>query len=293
MATTPPAEVEISTALVRRLLEDQHPDLASQVIEPFASGWDNSLFRLGSDLLVRLPRRMVSSGLVVKEQRWLPGIAVRVRVTVPVPVRVGLPTAYYPWPWSISRWITGDLVADLPRSARSVFAEPLAAFLRALGTEAPAGAPANPYRGVRLGERDAAMQERFRSGLIPHPDAAMRLWQRALAQPVWDRDPIWVHGDLHPANLLTVNGGLHAVIDFGDLTAGDPATDLAAAWLIFDHAGRGRFRAAVDARPEIDDATWLRAQGWALNMASAVLVSSDDSPLHRRIGEETIAELLT
>lgn len=292
MAGTPSAEVDISTALVRRLLAEQHPDLAALPVEPFTSGWDNALFRLGPDLLVRLPRRLLSSQLVLKEQRWLPGIAGHVPLAIPVPVRVGRPTDYYPWPWSIGSWIAGDLVATLPRSARYGLAEPLAAFLLALGQEAPADAPTNPYRGVPLVDRDAVMQARFRSGLFPDPDAAARLWRRALAQPVWSRAPRWVHGDLHPANLLTVNRELHAVIDFGDLTAGDPATDLAAAWLVFGPAGRARFRELLSTRPEFDDAAWFRAEGWALNMASAVLGSSDDSPLHRRIGSETIAELL-
>ena len=69
MASTPPAEVDISTAVVRRLLDEQHPDLSGMAIWPFASGWDNALFRLGPELLVRLPRRLVSSALVLNEQR--------------------------------------------------------------------------------------------------------------------------------------------------------------------------------------------------------------------------------
>ena len=292
MATTPPAEVEISPDLVRRLLEAQHPDLAGKTIELVASGWDNAIYRLGTDLLVRLPRRLLSSQLVLNEQRWLPGVAHRVTVNIPVPVRAGVPTDFYPWPWSVTPWFPGDVVALRPRKQRADLAEPLAVFLAEFAEAAPDDAPENPWRGVPLAERDVSVRERIASGLVPEADAASRLWDHAISQPVWNGQRLWVHGDLHPANLVAVDGSLAAVLDFGDLTAGDPATDLAAAWLVFDAPGRARFRDAVDRSRNIDAATWIRAKGWALCLASALLTASDDSPAHRRIGEETLAELL-
>ncbi|GAA1799697.1 hypothetical protein GCM10009749_04400 [Agromyces neolithicus] len=98
------------------------------------------------------------------------------------------------------------------------------------------------------------------------------LWERALAAPEWSGPKLWVHGDLHPANLLFgTSGRLEAVIDFGDLTAGDPATDLATAWLTFGPEGRCVFRAEIEARMPVDAATWERARGWALVIASAVV----------------------
>ncbi|MER7151067.1 phosphotransferase [Streptomyces lydicus] len=42
-----------------------------------------------------------------------------------------------------------------------------------------------------------------------------------------------LHGDLHPANILVDRGRIRAVIDFGDITSGDPATDLSVAWMLF------------------------------------------------------------
>lgn len=292
MATTPPAEVEISPDLVRRLLEEQHPDLAGGTIDLVASGWDNAIYRLGSDLLVRLPRRLLSSQLVLNEQRWLPGIAHRVTVNVPVPIRAGTPTEFYPWPWSVTPWFPGLVVAGQPRAQRADLAEPLAAFLADFAEAAPDDAPENPWRGVPLVDRDVSVRERLTSGLVPDADAASRLWDRALSQPVWAGPRLWVHGDLHPANLVAVDGALGAVLDFGDLTAGDPATDLAAAWLVFDARGRARFRDAIDRSGAFDAATWIRAEGWALCLATALLTASDDSPVHRRIGEETLAALL-
>ena len=288
----PAADVRVDPELVRALVRGQFPQLAGLEVRFADDGWDNAIYRLGTDLLVRLPRRLLSSQLVLNEQRWLPGIARRVTVDIPVPVRAGEPTEFYPWPWSVTPWFPGLVVAGQPRAQRADLAEPLAAFLADFAEAAPDDAPENPWRGVPLVDRDVSVRERLTSGLVPDADAASRLWDRALSQPVWAGPRLWVHGDLHPANLVAVDGALGAVLDFGDLTAGDPATDLAAAWLVFDERGRARFRDAIDRSRDIDAATWIRAEGWALCLATALLTASDDSPVHRRIGEETLAELL-
>ncbi|MFD1214485.1 phosphotransferase, partial [Arthrobacter sp. GCM10027362] len=155
-----------------------------------------------------------------------------------------------------------------------------------------AAAPANPVRGVPLRSRDEAVRQRLAAlsgALVPR---AAVLWRQLSTVPAWDGPALWLHGDLHPANLITHSGRLAAVVDFGDLTAGDPATDLAAAWLVFDDAGRRIFKASLEARRHIDAATWQRGRGWALNIATALLAHSDDSPLLRRIGEETLVQVL-
>ncbi len=43
----PAADVQVSADLVRRLLADQHPDLARLPVEFLAYGWDNELYRVG------------------------------------------------------------------------------------------------------------------------------------------------------------------------------------------------------------------------------------------------------
>jgi aminoglycoside phosphotransferase (APT) family kinase protein len=63
-------------------------------------------------------------------------------------------------------------------------------------------------------------------------DVVRRAWDQALAAPT-DVEPTWIHGDLHPRNILVDRGRLSAVIDWGDVTRGDPATDLAAIWMLF------------------------------------------------------------
>jgi aminoglycoside phosphotransferase (APT) family kinase protein len=166
----------------------------------------------------------------------------------------------------------------------------LGAFLAALHRPAPPDAPANPYRGVPLADRAQATQERIdqMSETIDAP-AVQRCWDELAATPGWSGPPLWLHGDLHPMNVLVQEGRVSAVIDFGDVTAGDPATDLSIAWMLLAPAARVTFRKAVGG---VDDDTWHRARGWAVSLALAYLASSADSPTLARVGRETLAAAL-
>jgi aminoglycoside phosphotransferase (APT) family kinase protein len=285
---TPAAEVDIDEALVRELLRQQHPDLSGLALEVVANGWDNVLLRLGTDLTVRLPRREVAAVLIEHEQRWLPEIATRVSVAVPAPVRVGLPSELYRWHWTIAPWFDGELALSLPRERLVDSAPALASFLRELHTAAPEDAPINPVRGVPLAVRATAIRSRLASGQVADAEKLAGLWQRAVDAPAWDGAPVWLHGDLHAANILLRDGALSAVIDFGDICSGDPATDLATAWLTFDTDGRDRFRSALD----YDDATWLRAAGWAILLGTALVTNSADNPAMHGMGDRALREVL-
>ena len=293
MANRPAAEVDVTPALVRRLLTEQHPDLADLPLSAGPHGWDNAIVRLGDDLAVRLPRREVAAVLVGHEQRWLPVLGPRLGVGVPAPVRVGVPSPAFPWAWSVVPWFTGRPATALAPAARATLALPLADVVARLHVAAPADAPANPVRGVPLAARDAAVRERIASGAVPEPERVRRLWGELLGVPTWPGPPLWVHGDLHPANLLvTADGLLQAVLDFGDVTAGDPAVDLATAWLTFDGAGRRRFRDRVTRLCGTDRDTWRRARGWALVLAVALLAHSDDDPPFADLGAQALAQVL-
>ena len=302
MADRPVAEVVITVALVRRLLRDQHPELAHLDLEEVSEGWDNSILRLGADLAVRIPRRELAAQLVLNEQRWLPLLATYSPIPVPAPVHVGRPTAYFPWAWSVVPWFAGTEVGILPIAQRAALAIDLARCLVGLHRPAPAGTPANPYRGVPLADRAQDVDERLAHPSVLRADEARRVWADALTAPLWQGPALWLHGDPHPFNMLAdpADASTHAstdvvlcaLLDFGDLTSGDPACDLATAWLTFDAAGRAAFRAEVDRLSGTDTATWRRARGWALVMATAMLTHSDDDPRFAVLGARALSEIL-
>ncbi|MEY2432352.1 MAG: hypothetical protein QOC92_2077 [Acidimicrobiaceae bacterium] len=286
----PAAEVDVSAAVVRRLLEQQLPDLAELELVELAYGWDNAIFRLGDELTVRLPRRALAADLVEHEQRWLPELAKRLPLPIPSPVRIGRPTDRYPWSWSVCPWFPGVVATRAAPDDPFEAAETLGAFLAALHHEAPIDAPANPYRGVPLQERDDVVRQRAKqvADLIDAPTVVKR-WSELAATRPWGGPPLWLHGDLHPANVLVHEGRISAVIDFGDITAGDPATDLAVAWMLFPAEARPTFRMAAG---DVDEDTWLRARGWALSLALAYLASSADNPMFASLGERVLEAVL-
>lgn len=301
---TPEADIPVDAALVAALIAAQHPDLAGP-LRLVADGWDNVIYRLGDDLAVRVPRRTVAAQLIANEQAWLPALAGRLPVAVPVPVRVGVPSDAFPWAWSIVRWLDGVDGADVSGAQRDPLAEPLAEFVAALHIPAPVGSsatdllpvpvPHNPVRGVPLATREEPVRERI-GRLADRHDVAplVAVWERAVAAPLWNGPPIWLHGDLHPGNLLLSSAEprrLAAVIDFGDLTAGDPATDLATAWLTFEPDARARFRTRLQQLAPVDDDTWTRAAGWAVAMGTALAAHSDDNPRMAALGRHALTQL--
>jgi aminoglycoside phosphotransferase (APT) family kinase protein len=291
MATTPSAEFDIDSSLVAALLADQHPDLADEPLRLVANGWDNALFRRGDDLLVRLPRREAAAELVENEAAWLSTLQPLVPVPIPVPVRTGTPSWPYPWSWTISPWIDGLSALGLSAGERGPLAGPLGDALAALHAPAPADAPQNPVRGVDLRSRDAAVRGRLTTSASPAARGLESLWAELVDARPWSGEPVWIHGDPHPGNVLVRDGRLAALIDFGDVCAGDPATDLAAGWLFFHPEDRAAFRAAADARRDYDAADWVRARAWALIMGSAIDAHSDDDPAMAALAAHTLTQV--
>ncbi|MFZ3560292.1 aminoglycoside phosphotransferase family protein [Streptomyces sp. BH055] len=259
---------EITAELVQELLHEQHPDLADRPVRLGARGWDNQLWRLGEDLAVRLPWATESAdALLRKEHAWLPSLATDLPLPVPVPQRLGEPSERFPRPWIVTTWVPGT-PADRAPATSAESADSLAAFLTALHRPAPEGAPdgRDRGRGGPLSEHADGfaqqLEEATERGLIPDPDAVRAVWDDAARAPEWSGPPLWLHADLHPANVLTSDGTFCGVIDFGDLSAGDPACDLAAAWLLLPDGATERFHGAY--RPATDAATLRRARGWAV-----------------------------
>jgi aminoglycoside phosphotransferase (APT) family kinase protein len=285
---TPAAEVDIDETLVRSLLAAQAPDLAALPIRVVANGWDNAVVRIGDEWMARLPRRAAAATLIEHEQQWLPVLAPRLPLAVSVPTLCGRPSDDYPWSWSLGPWLHGESAAAHPPIDQAHTVATLAAFIRALHQPAPLDAPENPVRGVALQARANAVHQRVDSlAAVIDRDRTLAVWSRLSATPAWDGPPLWLHGDLHPSNMLTLDGRLSAIIDFGDLTSGDPATDLAVAWMMFDAPNRTEFRSQAG----IDGPTWKRAAGWALNLSLAYL-TGDDTTSMPGIGRHTLAAVL-
>jgi aminoglycoside phosphotransferase (APT) family kinase protein len=290
----PAAEVNVSVGLVRRLLAAQHPDLTGLPAEFMANGWDNAMFRLGDELVVRLPRRQLGARILVHEQQWLPVLAPRLPLPVPVPVRIGRPGEGYPWPWSVVPFLPGRQAAAAPEYDPHQAATAIGGFLGALHIPAPPDAPGNPSRGTWIGERAWSFFENLRLAERRVDRAAvLRVWEDSISAPRWDGAPVWLHGDLHPANILMHEGRVSGVIDFGDVTSGDPATDLAVAWMLLPARCHGAFRDAYRAvGGTLDDALWARAKGWALRLGLVLLTHSADSPWLHEVGRHTVAAVL-
>ncbi|MGI5391075.1 aminoglycoside phosphotransferase family protein [Streptomyces sp. CA-251251] len=261
-----PRPPRIDTALVRGLVDAQFPQWAGLPLRPFEpAGSDHVIHRLGEELAVRVPRHAGAVGQARKDLAWLPRLAPHLPLDVPVPVAVGEPALGYPWPWAVSRWLDGEVATVETLAESAAAATELARFLRALHRfeteDAVAPAALADLRGRPLADRDGATRAAIADvGDVFDPKAMTDLWRAALTADPWGGPPVWFHGDFHTGNLLTVDGRLSAVIDFGELGLGDPARDLMIAFTLLSPTSRSVFRAELD----VDDATWMRGRGWAL-----------------------------
>ena len=287
----PDAEVVVDAETVRALLRAQHPDLSDLPIQEAAAGWDNFIFRLGGTMSVRLPRRLASVAMLEHEQRWLRTIAPQLPIPVPAPLRIGKPGDLYPWPWSVVPWLFGE-TADLA-PLRADQAKPLARFLRALHLVAPPDAPKSLARGVPLQQRAAAVEERMqrlarKTSLVG--STVSKIWESALQAPPAEL-ATWLHGDLHPHNVLVEDGKLSGVIDWADIAAGDSATDLASIWMLLPTIAARE--TAIAEYGSVWPATWSRAIGWAINLGTLLLETGlVNNPRHAAIGELTLQRII-
>ncbi len=290
----PAAELPVTADLTRSLIAEQCPDLAELDLTPFAHGWDNEMFRLGDGLVLRLPRRAASAKLIENEARWLPTIAKHLPAWTPTPVFVGHSTPDYPWTWTMAPFLPARTAAEVPVAERSAAAEALADFFSCLHIPAPVGVPENPYRGMSLDQprfHDRALSRIEREGERAAPLAER--WRAWSGAPEWEGADLWLHGDAHALNILLDDGGrLAGVIDWGDITSGDPACDLAAGWLIFDAEGLRLFVDRCSLNSAYDRHIWSRAKAWALYLGLILAQGADDHPLLRSVGELALTNLL-
>lgn len=271
----------ITTEMVRSLVAEQFPSWAHLDVRPVdVDGWDNRSFRLGDDLLVRLPSADAYASQAGTERRWLPVLRPHLPFPIPEPVGFGRPGCGFPRPWSVLRWLAGEPLGGLPPESvpdHDRLADELATFLRALrSVDAAGGPPAGErsfHRGGDLAVYDGDVERSLASLAGAVDESGVReVWTRAL-RTRWEQPPVWLHGDVAPSNLLVANGRLAAVIDFGQVAVGDPACDLVIAWTWFDGTARTRF---VDGNG-LDAATVDRARGWAIWKALLVMAEAHDT----------------
>lgn len=272
-------EVSVDDRVVRRLVDDQFPQWASLPLRRLPpAGTDNQLFRLGEDLLVRLPRIHWAADSALWEHTWLPQIAPDLPLTVPVPVRLGEPGEGYPWHWTVVPWIEG-----VQPTAASIdpeeWATSLGAFVRSCRAVPGRGAPAvTSGRGGPLATQDEWVREwtaRADPRLVAR-EAVLTVWADALAAPAFAGDPVWFHGDLHEGNLLVRDGALTAVIDWGAAGRGDPAIELNAMWGYVPEPVSDLYRQEV----RLDEAAYRRARGFALAPAISGMTYYRDTAPH-------------
>jgi aminoglycoside phosphotransferase (APT) family kinase protein len=269
-----PDEVSIDGVLVRDLLRAQMPDLAHLDVRAVpAQGTDNVVFRVGSELSVRLPRKPAAVRGLLIEREWLPRLAHQLPLPVPLPIAAGQPSEKYPFPWTLCTWVRGTPLMP-SNGLRSEDVEVLARFITTLqsldASTGPAvqpgqrAGPVAPYDPVARTALDGVLAlkaaGRIEPDLVDEARAA-RLWAAAVDADAWPGPSVWVHRDLQGGNLLTSHDGrLTGVLDFGGLAVGDPAGDVMAAFHVFSSADRAIFRQAIG----VDDPTWVRARGWAM-----------------------------
>ncbi|KUN29484.1 phosphotransferase [Streptomyces antibioticus] len=281
----------IDAALARRLVDTQFPqwaELPLKLLDP--AGSDHVIYRLGEDLSVRLPRHAGAIRQARKESEWLPRLAPHLPLAIPVPAGVGEPDFGYPWPWSVSGWLDGDVATAEALADSSEAAVQLAEFLTALQAFVPEDFPVENAR-EDLTDRQLTDRDRATRAAIAEVDGAFdaaamtELWDAALSAPGWDGPPVWFHGDFHTGNLLTVAGRLSAVIDFGELGIGDPACDLTIAFTLMSAESRAVFRATLG----VDDATWTRGRGWAL--ATGLNAYTSYAAVNPRVAAQTTRQI--
>lgn len=286
---TPDPDFHIDEDLVKSLLGSQFPALVNLPIQFVGAGWDNTMFRLGEKFAVRMPRREKAIPLMIQEQKWLPHFKNKFAIPIPVPLYLGKAEFDYPCAWSIIPWLPGKTADEnFPQDNQAIV---LAEFLKTLHQSAPENAPVNTARAVPLAQKASAMDERLirlkdKTDIIsPKLES---IWEECLNIKV-PSEKVWIHGDLHPRNMLVENGVFSGIIDWGDLTAGDAATDLASIWMLFENSSaRDMVIHSYQFTPDL----LARAKGWAFYFGTILLDTGlVDHPAHARIGKATLERL--
>jgi len=289
-------QLNITPGLARKLIDKQFPEFADLPIRSVKQqGHDNRTYRLGKDMLIRMPTAEFYALKVPKEQALLPQLAPHLTFSIPVPIKMGTPSKDYPYPFSIYKWLEGTSInlLVLDNDCLEKLAFDLAKFLKELqsidNVDGPAPGQHNWWRGDHVSVYDKSARDQIaKLSSIIDSNKAIQLWGKA-CKTRWNKNPVWIHGDLSIGNMLMQNSNLSAIIDFGGMSLGDPACDLVIAWTFLKDRARQIFIREM----ALDEETWLRAKAWALWKATFELceIADKNSPeahIQKRIIQDVL-----
>lgn len=291
-----PNPVHITADLAHKLIAEQFPEYAHlPIVSVKKQGHDNRTYRLGSNMLIRMPTADSYALKVPIEQEILPQLASYLTVRIPAPIRMGAATHDYPYPFSIYKWLEGTsinlLVLDNVYLEKLAF--DIANFLKELQSidcvDGPTPGQHNWWRGDHASVYDKGAREQIlKLSNTIDANKAINIWEQA-SKTKWNKPPVWIHGDFYVGNMLIKDGKLSAIIDFGGMGLGDPACDLVIAWAYLE----GKAREIFIQEMALDNDTWLRAKAWALWKATYELciISDQNSPefnIQKRIIEDIL-----
>ncbi len=289
--TVPPAEVSIDEILVKNLIDTQFPDLSHLPIQFLDSGWDNTNYRLGAHFIVRIPRRKVSVPSLLNEIEWLPKLKNHLPIPIPAPVRIGKPDHNYPWHWTITPWFEGNTVDGTALNKSETVR--IARFLKALHSQNADNAPLNEHRGMPLSEKfeDVILRmERLKMKTDLITPKIEQLWQQAVNEP-FPVEKYLLHGDIHPRNVIIHHKKIAAVIDWGDITSGDVATDVGCLWMLFKEKTSRQMALKEYGASE---SLIKRSKGWAILFGTILLDTGfNGDPKYTDSGGLILKNLLT
>lgn len=285
------AEWDVSEAVAEKLIRSQFPELSGQQVERIDFGWDNTVFRVGSEFVFRFPRRKAAVPLIHTEAKVLPKLESRLPIPYSKPIYFGKSDSTYPAPFLGYRYLPGAFPISLSDEQRALSTKSLALFLKRLHSYPISAAETD---GVPLDHRNltdlASRKKRmlnFLSELSPHLPkddyaAISDYLKRLNIDEVLPRRA-FLHGDLHFKNLLVDSGGnISGVIDWGDLNIGHPGGDLNVVYGFLPPRERTRF---FDEYGEVDEETKVLARMIAVFLPMLIMMQALDDNDERVAGE--------
>lgn len=269
----------ITLNLAKKLINTQFPEYSHlNITEVAQQGHDNRTYRIGNNMLIRLPTDESYALKVPIEYKLLTKLAPYLGISIPEPIKIGSPSDIYPYPFSIYKWLDGNSAnqEQLDAETLETIAYQLAMFLKKLqsivNVTGPNPGQHNWWRGDHISVYSKRVIEQISTLKdIIDSKASLNLWQQACSTFYKDK-PVWIHGDFAAGNILIKENRLSGVIDFGGAAIGDPACDLVIAWTYLFDKSRDIFIHEID----LDDDTWLRARAWALWKATLELCQIKD-----------------